>query len=491
MKTKFIIPALAVVIPLAGFPAEPTDSIAGKELQEIVVEAPKMIRKADMDVYYPPRSTVEISKDGMQLLNNLMIPTLTVSDALGTIQAAGEAVQVRINGREASVDQVRALLPETVRRVEWTDNPGLRYKGANYVLNFIVANPTVGGSLQVMTRPALNAAWGIHMADAKFNSGRSQFNIGASFKLTEGLKSHREYRETFTRPDGSSLTRSETPLDGKLDNSFGNLWASYSYIKPDTTVVVVEANAFHKFSDRFSYLGLLSLSDGSDDIRLSDSHGDKGTTPTLSAYWEQHFANRQLLVVDFKSSLLFGSSYSDYVERDEPSGGILNDIHTDIKDRNQMYALEADYIKNWKNGRLTAGASYTANRNRSEYASLGGKVFHQRQDKVYFFAEYFHRINKVSLTAGLGAQYTDFLFKETGQGNNSWNLRPQATVSYAVNSNHQLRLSFQTWQSAPSLAESNIAPQQVDGFQWRIGNPDLHTSSSYMLTLRYNFGLPR
>ncbi|MDE5941018.1 MAG: hypothetical protein K2H14_02790, partial [Muribaculaceae bacterium] len=149
---------------------EPVDSIAVQELHEVVIEAPKVIRKADMDVYHPSKSAVDNSKNGMQLLGNLMIPTLTVSDALGTIQAAGEAVQVRINGRESSVEQVRALLPETIRRVEWIDNPGLRYGGANYVLNFIVANPTTGGSLQTMARPALNQAWGFYMADAKFNT---------------------------------------------------------------------------------------------------------------------------------------------------------------------------------------------------------------------------------------------------------------------------------------------------------------------------------
>lgn len=92
---------------------------------------------------------------------------------------------------------------------------------------------------------------------------------------------------------------------------------------------------------------------------------------------------------------------------------------------------------------------------------------------------------------GVGAQYTDYLFKETGQGNHSWNLRPQATISYQLNQKHQFRLSFQTWQSTPSLAESNVTPQQIDGFQWRIGNPDLKTANSYMLTLRYNFNLPR
>lgn len=476
---------------LAAAAQEPADTIAGKELQEVVIQAPKVVRKADMDVYYPSQSAVDNAKNGMQLLTNLMIPTLTVTDALGTIQAAGESVQVRINGRESSVDQVRALLPETIKRVEWIDNPGLRYKGANYVVNFIVVNPTVGGSVQTMAQPALNSAWGFYMADAKFNTGRSQFQVGGNFKLTNKIKSHRDYTETFTYPDGTSLTRNETSRGGLLDNSMGRLWTSYNYIKPDTTVFMVEAYMFHKFSDRFRYDGLLSLSNGMDDILLTDTHGDKGTTPTISAYLEQHFANSQMLVVDFSTSLYFGKSYSDYIEQLPDAAGYLSDIHTRIKDRNQAYAIEADYIKNWKNSRFTAGVSYSANRNRSVYENLDGQVFHQRQDRLYFFAEYFRRINKVSLTAGIGAQYTDFLFRETGQGNHSWNMRPQATVTYGINQKHQLRLSFQSWQSTPSLAESNIAPQQIDGFQWRIGNPDLKTSTSYMLTLRYNFNLPR
>lgn len=95
----------------------------------------------------------------------------------------------------------------------------------------------------------------------------------------------------------------------------------------------------------------------------------------------------------------------------------LADIRTSIRDRNQAYAVEADYIKNWENSRFTAGASYTANRNRSQYENLSATVFHQRQDKVYAFAEYFRRMGKWSVTAGMGVQYTDFLFRESDRGN--------------------------------------------------------------------------
>ena len=160
MKTELTF-AIALSIASSAFAqTEQQDTTSTRELNEIVIKAPKVIHKADMDVYHPSQSAIDNAKNGVQLLTNLMIPSISVSEALGTISSSGQAVQVRINGREASVDQVRNLLPSTIKRVEWIQNPGLRYNGANTVLNFIVTNPEVGGSLMLYTNQALNMAWG-------------------------------------------------------------------------------------------------------------------------------------------------------------------------------------------------------------------------------------------------------------------------------------------------------------------------------------------
>lgn len=487
MSKKILIIALAV----CAAQAMAQDPEEAKMLEEVVVQAPKVIRKADMDVYHPSRSAVENSRNGLQLLGNLMIPALSVNDALGSIQAGSEAVQLRINGRESTIDQVRALMPETIRRVEWIDNPGLRYGGASHVLNFIVVNPSLGGSLMAQVQPALNSAWGFYMADLKLNSGRSQWQVGGNFKLTNKIRTHRDYTETFTYPDGSSLTRQETSNGGTMDNSMAYAYATYSYIKPDTTVLIASLSFHDNINERVRYDGLLTLSDGSRPIDLTESQGSSGTTPNLSVYWQQNFKASQMLIVDFNSSLYFGRSYSDYKERYADARALLTDVTAGIKDRNQVYAIEADYVKSWRKSRLIAGATYIANRNRSAYESLGGEAFHQRQDKAYFFAEYFQRFGRWSATAGLGVQYTGFRFRESGLGTRSWNLRPQATLTYSPAPNHKLQLNFTSWQSAPSLAETNAVSQQIDGFQWLVGNQNLKTSSSYMLTFRYGFSLPR
>ena len=187
---------------VSGVPAmaqtEANDTTLTHELQEITIQAPKVIHKADMDLFIPSQSAVENSKNGLQLLNNLMIPSLSVTEALGSIQAAGQSVQIRINGRVSSVDQVRSLLPETIKRVEWIANPGLRYNGANYVLNFIVANPETGGSLMTNAMPALNQAWGNYFADIKLNNGYSQFELWGKFKLTNKMSFHLIGKFEFT-----------------------------------------------------------------------------------------------------------------------------------------------------------------------------------------------------------------------------------------------------------------------------------------------------
>ena len=468
----------------------PSDSLAsGVTLGEIVVQAPRIVRKADMDVLYPSKSAIENSQNGMALLNRLMIPTLTVNEVMGTVRTSGQDVQIRINGRVADINQLKALEPSSVKRIEWIDNPGLRYGDAPAVINVIMANPTLGGSLMLEALPTLTQAFGNYGADLKLNSGRSQWSLGGIFKLTNRIDGYREYSETFTGPDGTSVTRTETPLKGKLSNSMANPWLNYSYINPDKTVVWISLSAFREFNNLSDYRGIMSLSNGSSDLRLRDMKDDHGTTPRFNAYLEQHLPHRQTIVVDFNASLYNGRSSHSYTESvsDTPD----TDVNTSIRDNNRTISAEADYIRRWDASRFTAGASYTAQRNRSTYANLADKVFRQHQDKIYFFGEYFHRIRRVSLTGGVGAQYTDIRSVNSGKGSSTWNIRPRVSAAWRINSAHQLRLNFTSWQTTPSLSETNEAPQQIDGFQWQIGNPDLSTYSNYRVGLTYNFDIPR
>lgn len=273
--------AMALVSPVkmfsGGKPHEEVDSVAGVitrepvdtamtgvTLGEITVKASRVIRKSDMDVLIPSKSAVEASPNGMSLLNNLMIPSLSVNEFMGTVRTFGQDVQIRINGRKASADQLRTLDPTSVKRVEWMDDPGLKYGEAVAVINVVVSNPLAGGSVMAQGMQSFNQPWGNGYLDLKLNNGRSQWGLGVQGRYTNRVESHREYTETFTRADGVSVTRTESPMDGcvSMTNLLPRL--SYSYINSDKTVVWVGLSMDKNWPTVRSNTGLM-LIDGSDE----------------------------------------------------------------------------------------------------------------------------------------------------------------------------------------------------------------------------------
>lgn len=264
MKTVLVI-LITLLATMAYAQNESVDTIRYKDLQEVVVSAPKVIHKADMDLFIPTSEAKALSKNGIQLLQNLKIPAVTVNEVLGTVSSLGNAVEIRINGRVASVEQLKALAPDDIKRVEWIENPGLKYKGVNAVINLIVRNPGLGGSFMAQAMPALNVPWGQGNASVKLNNGRSQWGLDISGQLTD-VDAYREYYETFTFPNGSILKRDESPIGGKIKNNKVKATISYSYIKPDTTVIYASVSGFRNFGFGEDYRGLLTLSDGSTDL---------------------------------------------------------------------------------------------------------------------------------------------------------------------------------------------------------------------------------
>ncbi len=479
---------LLIIISASGLTAqESADSVAGtRNLDEVVVSAPKVLHKSDMDLYIPSPNAKAMSKNGIQLLQNLIIPTLTINEVLGSVSSLGNAVEIRINGRVASVEQMKTLAPEDIKRVEWIENPGLKYKGANAVINLIVRNPGLGGSFMAQAMPALNVPWGQGAMSVKLNNGKSQWGLDMSGKLTD-IKTYRDYYETFTRPDGSRLTRDESPVDGKLKGNNATATLSYSYIKPDTTVVYASLSGFKNFSVCEDYRGILTLSDSKDKVAVRDKDDFHGFQPSVSLYVEQHLTKNRILAIDAGTSYYTGYAGHHHLENDVESGDILSDVRTRIRDRNYSYAIEANYTEQWRRSRLTAGVSYSGRSNQSTYENLGGEKYHQNQNQVYFFGEYMYMLDKVTLTGGLGAQYSSFKLRETGLGNNSWNLRPRLTLSYRPGNASSWYLAFYTWQVSPSLSETNSVVQQIDAFQWQEGNPDLKTYNTYRIDAQYSY----
>ena len=481
-----------LIVPTIAFAqGKVPDSLGNSvELQEVVVAAPTVIHKSDKDLYIPKTATVERSTSAFSLLQNMLIPGVTVNTVMETVTTQGQAVQLRINGREATIQQVKAILPENVKRIEFIDNPGLRYNGATAVVNFIVRNPDAGGALMLDAMQSLTARFGQYNGSLQINQGKSQFSVDLNGKWCHKVEMYRDYSETFTYPDGSVLKRTETPLSGSCSDEFVTPSLTYSYIDPDKTTIWASASLYHRYPSGFHFTGDLDLSDGSQNILLTESNFDDGNTPSLSFYIEQKLPHRQTLVASLSGLYYDGDHRRTYSERYAEGSDFLTDVNSNIHDRNWAYGAEVNYIKEWSKSELTAGINYNGNRNSSTYRHPDNALYHQNQNAVYFFSEYMHRINKVTLTGGLGAQYTSIDNREVGTSSHKWSFRPRFSARWRYNDVSSYRLIFQSWTTNPSLSETNPTEQIIDGFQYQVGDPNLKPYMNYRVTAQYNFSLP-
>lgn len=478
--------------------ATPVDTL-NHVLDEVIVQASTIIHKSDRDLIVPSDEARQQSSNGLTLLQNLQIPTVVVNPVLESVNNPSGAVQLRINGREASVNEVKTLQPESIVRVEYHENPGLRYNDVNAILDFIVRNPTVGGSLMADVMYWLHdKPSGNLFASLKLNRGKGQFGLSVQDQLRKRLEMYREYDEKVSFADGTTLIRTESPIGGMYNNN--QLWvtADYSYINPDKTTFYAGFGLSHQVPNTFGYEGLLSSTihntDGTrtitDPLYLSVEGRNPFTVPSLNLYLEQKIDQRQSVIVDLVTRYTKSRSASYYDEALVSDGTQISDISTLIEDNNWSIGLEADYIRQWRKSRLTTGMTWNGYFNRSKYVTSDNTVYHQRQNKLYGFAEYMLMLGNVTTTAGIGAEYNEQYMRETDRSLISWHAKPQITVTWRKGWS-TLRLTGRGRTRTPSLTETNPALQQIDRFQYQTGNPDLKSYMTWQTFINWSQSFKR
>ena len=156
---------------------------SGAMLKEVTVTGAAMVQKADRKLLIPSEAQKKASNSGVTLLRNLQLSRIEVNPLDNTVTTlSGEAVQLRINGIEVTKAEVVALQPQDIIRIEYHDDPGMRYGNAAAVIDFITRRRDSGGSLSADLQ---NALWRLGLADdylsAKVNHKKSEFGVNAYY----------------------------------------------------------------------------------------------------------------------------------------------------------------------------------------------------------------------------------------------------------------------------------------------------------------------
>lgn len=447
---------------------------ASTELSEVVVEGDAVIQKVDRQILLPNKEQLGASSDGMSLLQNLQIPRIVVNPADNTVKTlANQEVQLRINGIEASNSEVMAINPKDVIRIEYHDQPGVRFNGAAAVINYIVRHRDTGGNLMLNASNGVTMpGWGEYHLAGKVNFSKSSFSLMTHYSPRDVYWT-RTNAETYNFSTGTIENR-EVGEPTRFKMNPVNIGLTYNWTNGEKNMLNITLRDFMKFTPQSKTNRDSRLYQATDSFAIHDHESSKSISPSLDIYYEHNLPDDNHLYFDVVGTYI--NSSNDRRFEQLPLGGTVADT-TDVLSRvkGNKYSLigEAIYEKDWENIALTVGVrhnqqwvenTYFANANANANVSM-------LTAETYAFAEVQQRVKQFSYAVGIGAMHT--YIEQAGQKQSNWIVRPQLTLSYDFGKGVFWKYKGYVSGYQPSLSAMSDVAQQIDKYQIRQGNPNL------------------
>ena len=452
-------------------------------LSEVTVKASNEKNKADRKIVFPSESQRKSSANGIDLLQQLQLPRLQVNNLYRTVSVPGGGeVQLRINGIIATNEEIIALLPDDIIRVEYHDNPGLRYGNAAVVLDYITRRKVSGGNVTVDFTNAVNSVWGEDQISAKLNNKKSEFSVSYRLATRDFYQMWRDNEELFTFADGSMLHRKETGHPGHLGMYWQNASLQYNYQPNDKAVFNATFRYHGNNQSHFDYNSdLYEVEHPEQMVRLTDKSTAITNRPSLDLYYQQSLPNKQLLVFNLVGTYIGSESGRLYQERRNDQ--LLSDITNNVDGKKYSVIGEAIYEKQFEAGSLSGGVKHTQAYADNTYTNGHSYLTEMEQSDTYAYLSFKGKFKQLEYMFGVGGTRSWFFQKGDGDGYQTYSFNPKLTLQYNFPSNAYLRLQGGVYNTAPSLSEISAVDQRIDSLQISRGNPELRPYTTYSLNL--------
>ena len=490
MKAKFFFISLALTCAMSSMAQGANNDTLQMDttmfrLAEVTVEAQSVIQKVDKQVLLPNREQRKASHDGMSLLQNLQIPRIVVNPADNTVKTlANQDVQLRINGIEASNSEVMAINPKDVIRIEYHDQPGVRFNGAAAVINYIVKHRDTGGNLMLNASNGVTMpGWGEYHLSGKVNCGKSSFSLLTHYSPRD-IYWTRTNAETYNFSTGT-IENHEVGEPTRFKMNPVNIGLTYNWTNGEKNMLNITLRdnmnfTPHSKTNRDSY-----LYQGTDSFAIHDHESSTSISPSLDIYYEHNLPDDNHLYFDVVGTYI--NSSNDRRFEQTPLGETVadtTDVLSSVKGNKYSLIGEAIYEKDWSltpreqsssgtpnNIGLTVGVRHNQQWVENKYLSSLSAAVSMVTAETYAFAEVQQRVKQFSYAVGIGAMHT--YIEQGGQKSSNWIARPQLTMSYDFGKGVFWKYKGFVSGYQPSLSAMSDVAQQIDKYQIRQGNPDL------------------
>lgn len=453
-------------------------------LNEVTVKASAVRSYSDRRIAFPTEQQKKSATNGINLLSSMMLPRLQINPILNTVTTSDDGtIQFCINGIKVEQTDVQALAPKDIIRVEYHDNPGVRYGNVSAVIDYIVKRETIGGSVNLNLSNSPIVAFGDDQVAIRLNHKKSEFGLQYYARYRDA-KLMKEGTETYHFQNGNTLQRILEGLPAYSSET--NHLASLNYSLVEADKYYFNAMLRYSFTDENKNAhNKLYPTDRPD--RITESmNARKSTThlPSLDLYYMRSLKNKQTFIANVVGTYIKSGSNQYYRETDTDI--LLSDILSDVAGKKYSLIGEGIYEKVWTAGRLSGGLRHQQAWTNNDYTGTVGGQTEMKQSETYLFTEFSGKVKKFSYTGGVGVSRS--WFRQEGEEEYQYySFRPKVTLQYNFTDNMFLRLGGSIDNTSPSLSELSDIEQYIDTLQIRRGNPALTPYINYNTFMNYEY----
>lgn len=499
MKTQKIIAVFAAALIGAAAHAQ-TDSIevdTTYTLGEVTVNGMRVINKVDRQVLLPTSTMKKHSSNGYDLLNKMTLNGIITNPERQEIRSLrGGGVQLRINDIKANQQDITALRPDEVVRVEYIDNPGVRYSDGSIdaVINFVVKRRYAGYVGGLGTMQAFTTGFNNSNAYFKYNYKKSEFCIYYNFSYRGYDERKVDSENTYFFPDGTQRQRQYLGYNTDFMYTTNTVQLGYNLAEPDKYTLNVSLYYNQNNTPKYGY-NQLAKETSMPDLYIYNKKSKKMYIPSLDIYWSLNLPKKQNITANVVGTYI-GTDYNNlsrnYLFSQSPEQSMqadpVNDYSYSTTGRKYSLISEAIYTKNFNREVFSAGGEYTVSHTDNAYKGAVNTDAVLNSNNLYLFAQLQGKLGVFNYQVGLGANY--LAIHQGDIGFNKWTLRPQLSLSTKITDNLFVRYSGRMSQLSPSLSQLSDVRNQSDELNASDGNTGLKPYTGYSNSLTVSWTRP-
>ena len=452
------------------------------ELGEVEIKAAKVIHKPDGQIIYPTETQKNASHSGYSILQKLSLPNIRVdevSQSLSAIDGRG-SIQLRINGIIVGREEMLALSPGSISRIDFIDNPGVRYgEGIAYVINILTRRADSGYTVGIDLAQALTAKSGNDLIYGKWNAGNSELSLSYNFGYKDFKGNRTDETAHYRLTDGAVRTIGRNDIASHSRSFSNGLQLKYNLADSADYVFQASLNAgFSHVPDNYNRKQIL---EGNEEYLATQREHNRSSSPVLDLYFFKQLTSRQSLTLNAVGTYIATLLRSSY---DEGAPYAYQ-----VEGKTYSLMSEAIYENRLKPFTFTAGANYMQKYTKNKYTGDVNSVNPMHNRSVYAFAEIKGKLGPIRYVAGVGGSYLDY--RQQAHDYQYWLFRPKASVAYNPVQAVQLKYDFQISEHVSRVAMISNTSIRNNSMEWTLGNPDIRPNREQAHTFQISYTHPR